>query len=556
MVYSDEGCGGASPQLLSFSLSIRSSRRRSRLARPPTPPPTCEESVHYPVFNREDPRHNPTLRQSVYLDETDNPPTAAHSTGSMRWMHGLPGRSIRRARSGLQALRSGLHRRSLQNADGDHVINGLWASSDSAEGSSDPNERVFSSTVSEASTEEDYDFGTDLYRTGCNYPGKKSKTGKALSVPPPIPASSMETDRHPLSPIEGTPEATPNVPSDQGLLITCTDSNDVVLDDLSPVTLDDDWTIISAEAAKCCSVDEAQHPSMPETLSDPDIPDLAAAGEIEIDSNFDDAQASVALEADADCVSHRSSCASHESGIAQMLCVGADVLDMVEATPSERSSVESSHSSDDEEIIELIPAAEIALAIASPEPEVESTTQTPPAIDDQHLADTAPTISIANPGGLDYFLSLDILAGNDSQDSKTSSEEPSPNSLDNDDRDAPLSPWFPTDKAERSSLLSLSHEYLRDEFFLVDGKSTDLRPDRGDNPIKGERGFAGDGGLHSGPGLDRNLSVRTQEIPEIIGPGGPLGMPSPLPYRRDREGSDSTEEYLVTYSLFQRHYFS
>lgn len=152
---------------------------------------------------------------------------------------------------------------------------------------------------------------------------------------------------------------------------------------------------------------------------------------------------------------------------------------------------------------------------------------------------------------MDYYLSLNGLGAIETHENKTSSENPSPDSFTEDDGEARLSPWIPADKADRTSPAS-----LRDEYFLVDGKSTDLRPDRGNNPIKSERAFAGDGGLHSGPGLDRNASIQAQEIPEIIGPGGPMGMPSPRLLRRDRDSSDSTDEYLVTYSLLHQHYFS
>lgn len=150
---------------------------------------------------------------------------------------------------------------------------------------------------------------------------------------------------------------------------------------------------------------------------------------------------------------------------------------------------------------------------------------------------------------MEYYLSsLNTLGASDAHENKTSDEKPSFNSPSEEDGQANLSPWIPADKFDRTSPLS-----LQDEYFLVDGKSTDLRPDRGDNPVKG--GFVGDGGLHSGPGLDRNLSIPTQDIPEIIGPGGSIGIPNPRPFRRDRGDSDSTEEYLVTYSLLHQHYF-
>ncbi|KAL4863861.1 hypothetical protein BDV12DRAFT_20913 [Aspergillus spectabilis] len=560
MVSSDDDCGDASPQLLSFSISIRSSRRRSRLAKPPTPPPACEESAHYPVFNPEDPRHNPTLRRSVCLEEIDSLPTTAHSTGSMRWMQGLPGRSLRRARSGLHALRSGLHRRPVQGTDGDHVINGLWPSSDSAEGSTDPNERLFSSTVSEASTEEDYDFGTDLYRTGCNYPDKKNKTSKDTGapsstphptpapLPAPLPASSMEIHRPLVPPVQSAPTA----PSDEAVPSPCTDPNTTIVDDIPAATLDDQWTVISAEVSESWAADEELHPTILELPSpNPSIPEaVASLDETGPESPSDDTQIPhvAAEETKMCCVSYSSSNASHQSRVGHIPCGLVEFIERREDNYSSgASSSKSTKARADEENIDLSPDTETAL----PDVRAEDSMQTNFSIDEQHIGDTAPTVELGNLRGMEYYLSLDTLAGNDTPESKISDEEPSPNSLDDDDRNAQLSPWLPTDKGERTSLLS-----LRDEYFFVDGKSTDLRPDRGDNPIKGERGFTGDGGLYSGPGLDRNVSIRTQEIPEIIGPGGPIGMPSPRPFRRDREGSDSTEEYLVTYSLFQRHYFS
>ncbi|KAL4880745.1 hypothetical protein BJY04DRAFT_70369 [Aspergillus karnatakaensis] len=544
MVSSDEDCGETPPHLSNFSISVRSSRRRSRLSRPPTLPVTCEESAHYPVFNPHDPRHNPSLRRSACLEESGSLPAASHSTGSMRWVQSIPGRSLRRARSGLQALRSGLHRRATQSADGDHAANGLWLSSDSAEGSSDPNERLFSSTVSEASTEEDYDFGTDLYRTGCNYTGKKSKFRKAITSTSSIPASSMESDRTPVSPVETIPDL-----SDRNVPRICTARNSDVFHDIPAAKLDDQWVLIPSNGPDRNGTDESLQSPLQELMtSGPSLTGTAAfLAETGSDAPADDLQVShgTAEEINAGCVSHRSSGTSHQSRVGRVPCGVIEVTERTDTYATGTSGLESRRTINDEVAIQLPDEK-----TAPPTTGVDNDMQAVSAVTEDHSNDAPPTVELGNLGGMEYYLTLDTLAGNDSQDSKTSSEEPSPNSLD-EDRDAPLSPWLPTDKPERMSPLS-----LRDEYFLVDGKSTDLRPDRGDNPIKGERAFTGDGGLHSGPGLDRNLSVRTQEIPEIIGPGGPLGLPSPLPFRRDREGSDSTEEYLVTYSLFQRHYFS
>lgn len=100
---------------------------------------------------------------------------------------------------------------------------------------------------------------------------------------------------------------------------------------------------------------------------------------------------------------------------------------------------------------------------------------------------------------------------------------------------------------------------FRDEFFFVDGKSSDIRPDRGDNPTKTARRIARDGSIYNGPGLDRNTSVRTQDIPEIIGPGRSLyRMQDPRTgslFRLDRDGSDSTDDCTVTYPVWERRQF-
>ncbi|KAJ9257392.1 hypothetical protein DTO027B5_3907 [Paecilomyces variotii] len=84
----------------------------------------------------------------------------------------------------------------------------------------------------------------------------------------------------------------------------------------------------------------------------------------------------------------------------------------------------------------------------------------------------------------------------------------------------------------------------KDEYFLVDGKSNDSPPGRGDNRIRAEKRIVSDGSIHSGPGLDRDPGVRAQFVPQAIGPGSPRRVAS----RRDdqaeveRDRSDSTDE--------------
>ncbi|KAL4975832.1 hypothetical protein BDW66DRAFT_136418 [Aspergillus desertorum] len=147
---------------------------RERPSRQPTLISACEESAHYPVFDPKDPEHNPTLERSGCPQDVAMQST--YPAASLRWMRGLPKRSLRQARSGIQALTTSLrmsYRRSGQ------LSAGLWSHSDSAGSSNDPQDRHFSSTVSEASTDTDWEFGTNLYR--CNYPKLENGVGKVTS---------------------------------------------------------------------------------------------------------------------------------------------------------------------------------------------------------------------------------------------------------------------------------------------------------------------------------------------------------------------------------------
>ncbi|EAU34853.1 predicted protein [Aspergillus terreus NIH2624] len=65
---------------------------------------TCDERAHYPVFNPNDPRHNPSWTG----DDRQQQEPSNESTAS--WMRSLPKRSLRKARSGFLALKSGIQR--------------------------------------------------------------------------------------------------------------------------------------------------------------------------------------------------------------------------------------------------------------------------------------------------------------------------------------------------------------------------------------------------------------------------------------------------------------
>lgn len=89
----------------------------------------------------------------------------SNARDSVRWMQSLPRKSLHKARSGFLALRSGMQRNPQTRSRTRGNIPSIWSSS---EDSSEMQDDEFPSTVSEASTEEDIDFGTGLYRTPCN----------------------------------------------------------------------------------------------------------------------------------------------------------------------------------------------------------------------------------------------------------------------------------------------------------------------------------------------------------------------------------------------------
>ncbi|RDW90623.1 uncharacterized protein DSM5745_02398 [Aspergillus mulundensis] len=489
---SSEECGD-----LSSPLSLRPSRKGSRPARPPSPPSACEESVHYPIFNPEDPRHNPALESSLGLEDADSLPQAPFPAGSMRWMQGLPGRSLRRARSGLHALRSGLQRRPARSADGDHVSGELWSSSNSAEGSSSPNENLFSSTVSEASTEEDYEFGTNLYRTGCHHPYPKDEYREDITPPayiaPYIPATSAK-----LSTVAELPLVFP-------VIVTDTSSDEGV--STVPTPADAPSTILNGSSA---SDDDFQHGVKESGVLDLPIPTTTRT------ANHLDVAASDMAESD----------------------VAEDNASV--KTEMSDSSRRSSPSALPQSLIEQIPCGGTEITVTTKE--IENHGAEPV----ENGTERAPEIELGDLGGNDYYLSLNALDNSEAHENNTS-EDQSPNSPSEDGRYVLLSPWLPVDKSDRRSL-------LRDEYF-VDGKPSDRRPDGGSNAVKAEPELTGDGRLYIDRGLDRNRSLR-HEVPELIGPRGPIGFPGPQGVRRDRRSESSEEEYLVTYGLLHRHYFS
>ncbi|KAJ5233022.1 hypothetical protein N7468_005978 [Penicillium chermesinum] len=125
---------------------LKETTKRTRVIDPPEVEvaPTCLERYNYPIFNPNDPRHNPFL-------EHDRNQRESHSSSSDSQKQpreqNFPLRSLHKARSGLLAITAGwFHRSSRTRATGD--------------------ETEFSRPgISSMSTEEDLAFGVDLYRT-------------------------------------------------------------------------------------------------------------------------------------------------------------------------------------------------------------------------------------------------------------------------------------------------------------------------------------------------------------------------------------------------------
>ncbi|KAJ5963725.1 uncharacterized protein N7479_003601 [Penicillium vulpinum] len=110
------GPGTTRRHLFSLSSVFRShSGKRASIIESIQEEPTCQERIHYPVFNPLDPRHNPEIRGSNFSwrrDEQRSSSSESHSP--MAWVQSISRLSLHKARSGLLALRSGLIHRSSE----------------------------------------------------------------------------------------------------------------------------------------------------------------------------------------------------------------------------------------------------------------------------------------------------------------------------------------------------------------------------------------------------------------------------------------------------------
>ncbi|KAF3388573.1 hypothetical protein F1880_003252 [Penicillium rolfsii] len=141
------------------SISFRGSAKRRSIIEPRDERPTCLESAHYPIFDTQSSRHSSRVRQISRRSERRTS-FSDHS----RQNDGTPilsRRTLHKAKSGFLALRAGLFRR-IPRRDDD--LFEIEANPLPKHGHAHQSTHGFSDISS--STQEDLNFGTDLYRIG------------------------------------------------------------------------------------------------------------------------------------------------------------------------------------------------------------------------------------------------------------------------------------------------------------------------------------------------------------------------------------------------------
>ncbi|KAF7588799.1 hypothetical protein BBP40_005192 [Aspergillus hancockii] len=613
---SDEQSGGANRrrQTFSFSVTLRPSiARRARIVRPPAPPLTCEESAHYPIFNPQNPRHNPIATIPTWGEDGYYASQHTDLQSPVSW----PKRSLRRARSGLVALRAGVQRRAA-------IFSTKRHSSDATENSSDQ-DGSFPSTISEASTEEDSDFGTHLHRTECNDSSSLScDVDKCLDN---WPFSVTITDLNPFHELTGgycspslflTETANSIFPRDstEGQVLGARMSRDFTTGDY--IQLDDYYMNESDSQSgdsnpglrrSSNTLPEPDSSLIADVDTDTDTVDSTILGPLSNNPIIQTSPQSTDINGDAHLTVSRPPCASSPE-LPKSLGVNAEArspnsakvgqpptrfyasrapqvskVELIVASRGliDRVSGQSEHSIGDKNSEtnkqSLEPVVHQGLSPHSQAERVDSdrlsTTEDSQAQKASELRTSTNTPS--NPVQTVLALGLDPATVEPERQSVNSNGPLSRPSGDTgvsngSDLSGEQAPWLtrPSDEATTTDLTSVSNNLwspiengdltsllsFTDEYFYVDGK-TSGHPDRGDNPTKVERSIVSDGSLYSGLGLDRSPSLGTLDIPEIIGPGRPIHAPSPRPYRVEREASDdSIDEYLLTYPMYQRRYFS
>ncbi|KOS42039.1 hypothetical protein ACN38_g7083 [Penicillium nordicum] len=157
--------------LFSLSSVFRSRpSKRPSITDPVQEEPTCQERIHYPVFNPLDPRHNPEISTSSWRPNQQRSLTSESRTPK-EWVQSVSKRTLHKARSGLLALRSGFSHRSSEEDNPEKCFVGPVALRQERQ------RQAISSEAYTSDTQEDVNFGAELSR---------------MHLPPSSPSSSTE----------------------------------------------------------------------------------------------------------------------------------------------------------------------------------------------------------------------------------------------------------------------------------------------------------------------------------------------------------------------------
>lgn len=428
-----------------------------------------------------------------------------------------------------------MHRNSLpRNLHHRGNIPSIWSSSDSGEGSFDTHDDDYPSTISEASTEEDFGFGFGLYRTRCNC----------------------------SSALLGDPE---------GYLLKG-----------PPITLAGPGQLPEIQTGGYSSAESRLDDPMLNTSDSGNTSAQAAKESIERRKArwFDDFVSRLSSRGDVSSSVSKSSSSSYDNSDIPRLDVNMRMksLQISDKPPTESIEDSSFSAPKSPEDVPAEPTDSVDHTSSKKEetkaPDHQQPANTEDTIDPEmhHLIDQQKPEDIdsytqdGNETNTDIMSRLsyrpDLLDAWVSNRSSTEEEDGDSSvspSMHSNSHSETLPSTGPTSVSVSNrntssideDILSLTSISMKDEYFLMDGKTSHMHPG-GDNAIKAERSLTSEGSLGC---FDRSPQ-RSEPACEIVGPGGPPLIQGRVErsggIRRDNSDS-SADEYLVTYSMWQRY---
>lgn len=562
------------------------------VARQPTPP-TCEERIHYPVYNSRDPRHNPEAASFSDFDLPEN------SQGTERRKRSFPIRSLRKVQSGLLALKSGMHRRPReQNAR--HSLPSTWSpavpavtavSQDGNRGSSEREGAAVPLIASDVSTENEHGFGTDLYRTRevgssteelvhaySSMIGTAITDDSAVDLPELDVGSNVRLDGETLHEVSEEEEAGgnfadsdttreetkgPSITWDESHLnrFPSSHSNSGYIDSSSTET-----SSSSEESSDSRIITEANDaldalylldPSSNDRGSSPDVgPSIGFHRDVQEDKSTPDSPtlppeepARLRLNAE-----HSTFAGNNEQAGSEPQANEIETVEEVEQTEAKESQEQGQ---DEQQQQHPSEEAKEADSMEHTEPE-EATMEASgeEKTNESSFLELVPTEITARP--LEFLENITDTSSIQYTESRYSA------SLSNGDSStSPTSARLSVDityPVEYDELVTLPSLNIGDEYMYDDGKQNTFSPDQDCTPIKSDSMILRHGSVDTVRSIDRALSITMRNhSPQLVCPGSIYQQPPRQSPRvqsrlqRSRGTSDSEDGYL-TYSMFQRQY--